>query len=65
MNRDTVVADRAALVSDAFQVFMRECPSHAKAWTTAVGALAAASALDAKTQTLAYLAVLAAPRVTK
>jgi alkylhydroperoxidase/carboxymuconolactone decarboxylase family protein YurZ len=50
-------------MSDAFQMFMRECPRHAQAWTTAVGALAAASALDAKTQTLAYLGVLAALRL--
>ena len=63
MTREDLVADRAALLSDAFQVFMRECPSHAKAWTAAVGSLAAASALDAKTQTLAYLAVLAALRL--
>jgi alkylhydroperoxidase/carboxymuconolactone decarboxylase family protein YurZ len=51
------------LVSDAFQAFMRECPKDAQAWMNAVRDLAAASALDEKTGTLAYLAVLAALRL--
>jgi alkylhydroperoxidase/carboxymuconolactone decarboxylase family protein YurZ len=54
------MSDKDGLVSDAFQFFMKECPKHAEAWMTAVRALGEASALDPKTQTLAYLAVLAA-----
>jgi alkylhydroperoxidase/carboxymuconolactone decarboxylase family protein YurZ len=47
-------------VSDAFQTFLREAPGHAKAWMDAVQGLGQASALDPKTGSLAYLAVLAA-----
>ena len=47
-------------ISQAFQTFMSEAPQHAQAWATLVQALGAASALDKKTQALAYLAVLAA-----
>jgi len=50
-------------VSDAFGTFLREAPGHAKAWMGAVQGLDAASALDEKTETLAYLAVLAALRL--
>ena len=50
-------------VSDAFGTFLREAPGHAKAWMGAVQGLGAASALDEKTETLAYLAVLAALRL--
>lgn len=50
-------------VSEAFQLFAKESPRHAQAWATAVRALGEASALDAKTHTLAYLAVLAALRL--
>jgi alkylhydroperoxidase/carboxymuconolactone decarboxylase family protein YurZ len=48
------------LVSKAFQTFMAEAPEQAKAWGTLVQSLGQASALDAKTGALAYLAVLAA-----
>jgi len=51
------------LMSTAFQTFLQQSPKHAKAWMDAVRALDAASALDAKTQALAYLAVLAALRL--
>ena len=51
------------LISPAFQAFMTEAPRHAQAWSGAVQGLAAASALDAKTSALAYLAVLAAVRL--
>jgi alkylhydroperoxidase/carboxymuconolactone decarboxylase family protein YurZ len=51
------------LMSDAFQLFLKECPAHAKAWLAAVRGLAEASALDEKTATLAYLSVLAALRL--
>ncbi|MEI6180388.1 MAG: carboxymuconolactone decarboxylase family protein [Chloroflexales bacterium] len=55
--------DPTALVSTAFQTFMAEAPAHAQAWSTLVQGLAQASALDAKTAALAYLAVLAALRL--
>jgi alkylhydroperoxidase/carboxymuconolactone decarboxylase family protein YurZ len=57
------MVDPASLVSAAFQTFMREAPEHAQAWGEMVGRLAEASALDAKTSALAYLAVLAALRL--
>lgn len=47
-------------VSAAFEAFGRETPDHARAWMEATEALGAASALDDKTQHLAYIAVLAA-----
>lgn len=47
-------------VSPAFALFMQQAPEHAKAWRQAADALGVASALDAKTADLAYLAVLAA-----
>ncbi len=49
-----------SLISKAFQTFMQEAPDHAQAWGNLVQELAKASALDAKTSALAYLAVLAA-----
>lgn len=51
------------LVSEAFRLFAQESPKHARAWMNAVRGLAEASALDRKTQALAYLAVLAAARL--
>lgn len=51
-------------VSNAFQTFLAEAPEHAKAWMGAVQGLDQASALDPKTEELAYLAVLAALRLT-
>jgi alkylhydroperoxidase/carboxymuconolactone decarboxylase family protein YurZ len=50
-------------VSDAFQTFMTEAPAQGQAWMATVQALAAATALDEKTEELAYLAVLAAARM--
>jgi alkylhydroperoxidase/carboxymuconolactone decarboxylase family protein YurZ len=50
-------------MSDAFQLFLQESPQQAQAWMTAVRGLGEASALDEKTQALAYLAVLAALRL--
>ena len=49
--------------SDAFQTFLIEAREHAKVWMGAVHGLDAASALDKKTEELAYLAVLAAQRL--
>ncbi len=46
--------------SRAFSIFMQEAPAHAAAWTLMAQALDQASALDKKTEELAYLAVLAA-----
>lgn len=50
-------------VSKAFAVFMQEAPAHAEAWMQTAKALDAASALDKKTEELAYIAVLAAARL--
>ena len=57
------MSDKENLISDAFQVFMQEAPQHAKAWMSAVQNLGNASALDKKTESLAYLAVLSALRL--
>jgi len=57
------MADQGQLISDAFQAFLKESPQHAQAWMQAVQGLSQASALDAKTRALAYLAVLAALRL--
>ncbi len=57
------MSDKFALVSNAFQTFMKEAPQHAQAWGGMVQGLANASALDKKTSALAYLAVLAALRL--
>jgi alkylhydroperoxidase/carboxymuconolactone decarboxylase family protein YurZ len=48
---------------DAFQAFMNESSGHAEAWMGAVHGLDGASALDKKSEELAYLAVLAALRL--
>lgn len=50
-------------ISSAFQCFLTEAPQQARAWSTLVQSLAAASALDAKTTALAYLAVLSVLRL--
>ena len=47
-------------VSNAFACFMQEAPEQAKAWMEAVKKLDGASALDSKTEEIAYIAVLAA-----
>jgi alkylhydroperoxidase/carboxymuconolactone decarboxylase family protein YurZ len=54
------MSQERSLVSNAFQTFLAEAPEHAKAWGKLVQSLGQASALDAKTGALAYLAVLAA-----
>ena len=51
------------LVSTSFESFTAEAPAHCEAWLAAVQKLGAASALDQKTEHLAYLAVLAALRL--
>ena len=50
-------------MSSAFQLFLSEAAGHAQAWMAAVQGLDRASALDKKTEELAYLAVLAATRL--
>jgi alkylhydroperoxidase/carboxymuconolactone decarboxylase family protein YurZ len=54
------MSEEKSLVSKAFQTFMAEAPQEARAWGTLVQSLGQASALEAKTRALAYLAVLAA-----
>lgn len=54
------MSEKEELMSDAFHVFMSEAPKHAQAWMTAAMSLDEASALDKKTESLAYLSVLAA-----
>lgn len=51
-------------VSNAFQTFLSEAPEQARARMGAVQGLDQASALDGKTEELAYLAVLAALGLT-
>jgi alkylhydroperoxidase/carboxymuconolactone decarboxylase family protein YurZ len=53
----------AKWMSPAYQTFREEAPQHAHAWMQMVQQLSAASALDAKTQSLCYLSVLAALRL--
>ncbi len=46
-------------ISDAFKVFMTQAPEQSAAWREMISKLSGASTLDAKTYSLAYLAVLA------
>ncbi len=57
------MSDPASSISKAFQTFMSEAPQHAQAWGGMIQGMASASALDEKTASLAYLAVLAALRL--
>ncbi|MBI1877630.1 MAG: carboxymuconolactone decarboxylase family protein [Chloroflexi bacterium] len=57
------MSDQQPQVSNAFQTFMTKAPQHAQAWMQVVNGLDEASALDKKTEELAYLAVLAALRM--
>ncbi|MGO4408094.1 carboxymuconolactone decarboxylase family protein [Bosea sp. RAF48] len=50
-------------VSNAFQTFLTDAPDHQKAWLEAVEKLGTASALDAKTEALVYIGILAATRL--
>ncbi len=47
-------------VSKAFALFLEQAPRHSAAWMRAVKELGEASALDPKTEAIAYIAVLAA-----
>ena len=47
-------------ISTAFQMFATEAPAQHAAWMSAVGSLGDASALDERSEELAYVAVLAA-----
>ena len=55
--------DTQPKVSNAFQTFLTEAPKHAEAWMNGVKGLDSASALDKKTEELAYIAVMAAMRL--
>ena len=57
------MSNQQPAVSNAFHTFMTEAPKHAQVWMTAVQGLDTASALDKKTEELAYLAVLAVLRL--
>jgi len=57
------MSDQQSGMSNAFRAFMHEASGHAQAWMGAVRGLDDASALDKKTEELAYLAVLAALRL--
>jgi len=57
------MTNQQTAMSNAFQLFLSEAPRHAQAWMTAVQSLDSASALDKKTEELAYLAVLASQRL--
>ena len=57
------MTNKTSATSNAFKLFMSEAPQHAQAWMEAVKGLDSASALDKKTEELAYLAVLAALRL--
>jgi alkylhydroperoxidase/carboxymuconolactone decarboxylase family protein YurZ len=61
--RRIAVSDEQPKVSSAFQTFMREAPQQAQAWMAVVQSLDQASALDKKTEELAYLAVMAVLRL--
>jgi len=52
-----------SLISKAFQTFLKDAPKHSEAWMNLVKGLASANALEPKTRTLAYIAVLAALRM--
>jgi alkylhydroperoxidase/carboxymuconolactone decarboxylase family protein YurZ len=52
-----------SLMSNAFQIFIKEAPDQQKVWMETVQKLGGASKLDAKTEALSYLAVLAALRL--
>jgi alkylhydroperoxidase/carboxymuconolactone decarboxylase family protein YurZ len=58
------IPEHSMTISNAFQTFLSEAPAHAEAWMNAVRGLDQASALDKKTEELAYIAVLAALRLT-
>lgn len=60
---EETLAAQTSLVSNVFRTFMQEAPRQAQPWSACVQGLASASALDAKTGALAYVAVLAALRL--
>ncbi len=55
--------DKKLPLSNAFQTFIQEAPEHQRIWMETVQKLASVSKLDAKTEELAYLAVLASARL--
>jgi alkylhydroperoxidase/carboxymuconolactone decarboxylase family protein YurZ len=57
------MGDGSVGISQSFQAFLEQASGHAAAWMGAVKGLDEASALDKKTEELAYVAVLAALRM--
>ncbi|MCB8840670.1 carboxymuconolactone decarboxylase family protein [Aurantimonas sp. VKM B-3413] len=49
--------------SNAFQIFIEEAPAHQQAWLEVVAKLGASSKLDAKTEALVYIGIIAAVRL--
>jgi alkylhydroperoxidase/carboxymuconolactone decarboxylase family protein YurZ len=58
-----IMSDPHPGMGNAFQAFMQEASGHAQAWTAMVQNLDSVSALDKKTEELAYVAVWAALRL--
>ncbi|ETT48715.1 carboxymuconolactone decarboxylase family protein [Paenibacillus sp. FSL R7-0337] len=58
-----IKVDNVPQVSHAFMTFMKEAPEQQKALGEIVKKLDAASSLDAKTEEIAYISVLAAVRL--
>ena len=58
------MTETADLISAGFRMFLSATPAHSRAWMAAVEGLDSACALEGKTRHLAYLAVLAAMRLT-
>lgn len=54
------MSEKPSLISKAFLSFLSDAPEQAKSWNEMVQRLAETSALDEKTRSLTYLAVLAA-----
>lgn len=61
-NLDIYMNDKSQ-ISHAFETFVKEAPAHQKAWLGAVQQLGEASRLDAKTEALVYIGILAATRL--
>lgn len=54
--------DQNNSISEAFKMFAAETPEHQQAWMRMIQSLSKANKLDAKTNEIAYLAVLAATK---
>jgi len=54
--------DKNKTISNAFQTFASETPEHQRAWMEMIQRLSKANKLDAKTNEIAYIAVLASTK---